>query len=88
VRRIAVPKQPSIFLFEADRGTRGPLYVVWERRAAFSGEDSPAVAFAWPWTANSAAAVDALGAVMRVRVADGLLRLPVSLTPIYFERSH
>jgi hypothetical protein len=45
MKRVEVPGQPSIFLFEVDRSPRGPVYVVWERRDEFSGEDSPAVRF-------------------------------------------
>jgi hypothetical protein len=85
VTRMAVPDRPSIYLFRVDRGARGPLYVVWERRDAFSGEDSPAVPFGFPWRFAKASAVDALGAAVPVQVKDGRLSLPVSLTPIYVE---
>jgi hypothetical protein len=85
VTRIAVPDRPSIYLFVVDRGTRGPLYVIWEQRDAFSGEDSPAVPFDFPWTFAKASAVDALGAAVPVQVKEGRLSLPVSLTPIYIE---
>ena len=64
VRHVEVPSRPSIFLFEVDRGARGPLYVVWDRRDQFSGEDSPAVPFEYPWATKKATAVDALGAVV------------------------
>jgi hypothetical protein len=85
VKRIDVPDKPPIFLFEVDRGKRGQVYVVWERRDAFSGEDSPAVPFDWPWAAKSASAVDVLGQTIPAQVADGRLHLAVSLTPIFIE---
>ena len=85
VKKIGVPDKPSILLFEVDRGKRGPVYVVWERRDAFSGEDSPAVPFDWQWASQTASAVDALGQVIPARVGDGKVRLAVSLTPIFIE---
>jgi hypothetical protein len=85
VKRIDVPEKPSIFLFEVDRGQRGPVSVVWERRDEFTGEDSPAVPFDCAWTAEKATAVDALGQTVPVRVAGGRLHLEISLTPVFLE---
>jgi hypothetical protein len=85
VKRMHVSAKPSIFLFQVDRGARGPLFVVWERRDEFTGEDSPAVEFDCAWAAKKAAAVDALGQTVSVRVADGRLYLEISLTPIFLE---
>ena len=85
VKRIEVPDRPSIFLYEVDRGTRGPAYVVWQRRDAFSGEDSPPVHFAWAWTAKNATAMDALGQTVPVQIAGGQMHFDISLTPIFIE---
>jgi hypothetical protein len=85
VKRVEVPGRPSIYLFEVDRGKRGPLYVVWERRDQFSGEDAPAVPFEWEHPAKAATAIDALGQHVPVEVSGGKLRLRVSLTPIYMD---
>jgi hypothetical protein len=85
VKRIDVPDKQSIFLFEVDRGKRGPVYVVWERRDAFSGEDAPAVPFERPRVAKNASAIDALGKVVPTRVAGSRLCLAISLTPIFIE---
>jgi hypothetical protein len=85
VTRLESPAHPSIYVFQVDRGTRGPLYVVWEQRDPFTGEDAPPVPFAWPWSAKHAHAVDALGTKVPVTVEAGRLRLSVSLTPIYLE---
>jgi hypothetical protein len=85
VTRVAIRERPAVFLFRVDRGERGPVYVVWERRDAFQGEDAPAVPVAWPWQAGAARAVDALGAVVPAAIAEGDVRLDVSLTPIYVE---
>jgi hypothetical protein len=85
VRRIEVPGRPTVYLFEVQRGQRGPVYVVWERRDAFSGEDQPPVAFEWEWPAAGAKATDALGQTPPVSVAVGRLTLELSLTPIFLE---
>ena len=85
VRKIDVPDRSSIFLFEVDRGERGPAYIVWERRDSFTGEDSPAAPFEWSWSSKTPRAEDALGHPVPVEVRDGKLHLAVSLTPIFFE---
>ena len=85
VKRVEVSGNPSIFLFEVDRGPRGPVYVVWERRDEFSGEDAPAVPLDCAWTAERATAVDALGQTLPVRVIGGRLHLEISLTPVFLE---
>lgn len=85
VKRLEVPGQLAVFLFEVDRGGRGRSYVVWERRNEFSGEDSPPVAFAWAWPGKKASAIDALGQSVPVQIGNGQLHLNISLTPIFIE---
>ena len=85
VKRVELAEKPSIFLFAVDRGARGLAYVVWERRDTFSGEDSPAVPFEFPFMGSKANATDALGQAIPVRALDGKLRLAVSVTPILIE---
>jgi hypothetical protein len=93
VHRIDIPDKPSVLFFEVDRGKRGPIYVVWERRDSFSGEDSPATALDLPWsdkTGNSktASAIDVLGQTVPTQLMGKNLRLQVSLTPIFIEPGH
>ncbi len=87
VRRIIVPGKPSIFFFEVDRGKRGPVFVVWDRRDAFTGEDAPAISVALKWATKTASAVDALGHVVPVQLGNNQLELPVSVTPIFISGS-
>ena len=49
VRRVDVPGRPAIYLFKVLRRNWHPVFVVWERRDVFSGEDQPAVTFEWAW---------------------------------------
>lgn len=85
VTRRSVPGHPSIFLFEVRRHDRQPVYVVWEKRDVFSGEDAPPTPFDFEWTAHGAAAIDATGQVTPVRVANGRIALDVSVTPVFIE---
>jgi hypothetical protein len=85
VNKIDVPGKESIFLFEVQRSGRSPLFVVWERRDSFKGEDLPAVPFAWPWKGATAKAMDALGKRVAVEGKDGKLQMEVSVTPVLFE---
>jgi hypothetical protein len=85
VKRVEVPGKPSIFLFEVNRGPRGPVFVVWERRDDFTGEDSPAVPFDFAWATEKASATNVLGQTLPVRVAGGRLYLNISLTPVFLE---
>jgi hypothetical protein len=85
VRRVDMEGRPTIFLFEATRRGRPPVYVVWEQRDAFGGEDAPAVSVDVPWTGKSAKAVDALGATPAVTVANGRLSVSVGATPVFVQ---
>jgi len=83
VKRLPIPERPAIYLFEVDRGARGPAFVVWEQRDRFSGEDQPPVEFGWTTTWKSAGAVDALGENHAVGLSDGRITLQVGATPTY-----
>jgi hypothetical protein len=85
VKQIPIPDHPTIFLFRVERDKRKPLYVVWEQRDMFSGEDSPAVPFSYAWDSKKAVAEDAFGKVISAEVKDKKVQLAVSLTPIYIE---
>jgi hypothetical protein len=85
VRRLNLPDHPDIYLFEVQRRERGLLFVVWERRDAFAGEDDPATDVMWRWDMPRARAMDVFGATIPTRVNDGLLHLAVSLTPVFIE---
>jgi len=85
VRRIELIGKPEIFLFEVQRHGSSTAYVVWERRDAFSGEELPATALEFPWRYPAATAADALGHVVPTTVQGGVVRLAVSLTPIFLE---
>jgi hypothetical protein len=85
VTPIEVPERPSLCLFEVQRRERGPIYVIWDRREAFGGEDQPPVAFDLEWRAPGAKAADALGEAQPVTVTGGRIRLQVSVTPIFIE---
>jgi hypothetical protein len=88
VHRVDLPEQPGVWLFEVDRGRRGPLRVIWDRRDSFDGEDAPPVNVELDWTDTApAVARDALGARPAVTARGKRLRIPVSDTPIFIEAS-
>jgi len=83
VERIAVPDRPSIYLFRVERTSHPPMFVVWEKRDAFSGEDQPPVPLDWPWDSARATATDALGERIVAVVKDGRVHLLISVTPVF-----
>jgi hypothetical protein len=85
IQRLALPGHDSIQLFEATRRGRGRLYIAWERRDVFSGEDAAAVPCAWATDGGSASAHDVLGNEIPVALRRGVLSLPLSVTPVFIE---
>lgn len=85
VKQIPLPDQPKVFLFKVERERQKPLYVVWEQRDMFSGEDAPATSFSWAWSEKKVGAIDALGKQVPVQVKDKQLHMELSLTPVYIE---
>lgn len=83
VRRVDVPERADQYLFEVRRPGRGPLLVTWLDRDTFTGEDEPDVELDLPWTSTTALAVDALGRIPTTVVADGRVRVPVGVTPVF-----
>ena len=85
VTQIHLQDKPTVYLFEVERTHRKPLFVVWEKRITFSGEDLPPVTFGMKWPTKSAIALDALGKTVPTTVKDGEISFPLSLTPIFVE---
>ena len=83
VTRAGTSDRPTLYAFEVDRGSRGPLLVLWDHRDAFDGEDAPPVTITWPWHAATASITDVFGQTQTGRVQGGQVRLPVSLTPVF-----
>lgn len=74
VRRLHVKGSPGLYLFGLQPE---PRLVAWRR----AGDDEPPVPFDWPWPLPTAHAVDAFGADVPVKVADGHVHLSLSSTP-------
>ncbi|WP_432840969.1 hypothetical protein [Dactylosporangium sp. CA-092794] len=69
--------------FLVRRPERGPLWVVWAPGDTFDGEDRAAVDVALPWDRAAAAAVDAFGGPVPVRVRDGAAHVAATVTPVF-----
>jgi hypothetical protein len=87
VKRIELADQPSLFLFEINRAGKGPAYVLWEKRDAFSGEDAPPTTVEIPWNHGHMSALDAFGHKVPVKVTQERLHVAVSDTPIFLTPS-
>jgi hypothetical protein len=85
VTRVDDSARPSIVLFRVDRGTKGPAWVAWERRDAFSGEDAPAVTIDLPVDVKVTRAVDAFGRTATPESHEGRVRMSLTDTPIFLE---
>ena len=85
VTRHDISGHPAIFLFEVSRRGKNPLYVVWEKRDVFAGENAPATPFDFEWTMRGAVATDATGHAVAVKVEKGRIGLDVSVTPVFIE---
>lgn len=85
IQRVELASHPNIYLFEMRRHKRGPLFVIWERRDAFSGEDEPPTPFTWPWSAPLVLALDVFGETIATEVHNGHIHLSVSSTPLFLE---
>lgn len=83
VTRIEIPEQPALYAFEVERADRESLLVLWEHRDPFDGEDESPVTVHLPWRNTDAKAVDAFGDPQPTEVRDGMLVLPLSLTPVF-----
>jgi hypothetical protein len=83
VARQVLPGRPELFVFEVDRGSRGPLVVAWKRRDDLTGEDLPPTAFEREWPHSEATAVTAYGETVQTQIADGRVRLGLDLALVF-----
>ncbi len=85
VTRLDVAAQPRLRLFDVGRRGRGPLLVAWMQGDAILGEDTPPSPLTWPWSAERANLVDALGARHAAELHDGKVSLRLSITPVFID---
>lgn len=85
IKRIDVPGKQLLYLFEIVRSDKSVVYVVWEKRDPFSGEDQPATHYILPWPANNAKATDIFGNMVPAAVSKDTLAIDVSVTPVFIE---
>jgi hypothetical protein len=85
VQRIELPKHPTLYLYKVQRLERDSLFVIWEKRDAFSGEDKPSTLVTCKWPAARAHAMDVFGKAIPTKVINSHLHLSVSHTPVFIE---
>ncbi|MFQ6092734.1 MAG: hypothetical protein ACE5OR_08650 [bacterium] len=85
IKQREVQKRSNIYLFEVERRDRDPLYIVWERRDLFNGEDQPPTQLELPFDFEKVRITDVFGMVMREETEDGVLKFGVTDTPLFIE---
>ena len=86
VQPIELSEHPNIYLFEIKRHKRGPIFVVWEKRDAFLGDDQPPTSLTIKWSKSKPQAMNVFGDAIPTQVIDGRsLHLSVSHTPVFIE---
>jgi len=85
VKQIVIPDKKSLYLFEITKSDKHLVYVAWERRDYFTGENQPDTHYLIPWTASKAKATDVFGKVIPATVDKGMLSMDISLTPVFIE---
>ena len=85
IKKIDVAEKPMLYLFEVTKADKSVIYVAWEKRDTFSGEDTPATHYDIPWHGGNAKATDVFGNNIATAVSNGNLAIDVSVTPIYIE---
>jgi hypothetical protein len=86
VTRIPMPGIDDLYFYQITRKeTHKPLYVVWEKRDVFSGEDHPADNYSLPCGMKHAKATDIFGNNIPVKISNDSLQIDVSDTPVFIE---
>lgn len=85
VKQIEIPDKKLLYLFEVTKANNKLVYVAWERRDYFSGEDQPDTPYQIPWTSTKAKATDVFGKTIPATVEKGMLGMNISLTPVFIE---
>ena len=73
-------------MFEVTRNDRSALYIIWERRDLFSGEDQPPSSIELTLPYEEVTVTDVFGVVTRKRGEEGMVHLGVTDTPLFLER--
>ncbi|HEY4147513.1 MAG TPA: hypothetical protein VGM41_01225, partial [Chitinophagaceae bacterium] len=86
VEKITVPGKPLLFLYRVLRPGKDPVYVAWEKRDAFSGEDQPDTHYLIPWPAGKTKTTNIFGAIIPAGIASrGQLDISLSVNPVFIE---
>ncbi len=76
----------DIFLFKIDKDN-GEIYVLWEKRDLFYGEEEPPTVFEFQTGFNKVLITNVFGEQSIIETENGLLRVNITDTPIYIEGS-
>ena len=76
----------DIFLFKIDKDN-GEIYILWEKRDLFYGEEEPPTVFEVQTGFNKVLITDVFGEQSIIETENGVLRVNITDTPIYIEET-
>jgi hypothetical protein len=85
VRQVENATNPKLCLFEVTRHEKNPVFVAWERRDSFSGEDLPLVSYDLPGNYAGAKALDVFGKRVSTSFNDNRLTITLGSDPVFIE---
>ena len=75
----------NIYLFRVEKWNGKMLYILWEKRDIFSGEDEPATPFEFPFNGKKINVTDVFGNQEIEKAKGGKILIEVTGTPVYIE---
>ncbi len=76
---------PDIFIFEVTQDDASKIFIIWEKRDQFDGEDMPPIEFTFeiPW--QHAIVHELFSGAQVFSSADGVITLYLTDTPLFIE---
>ena len=87
IRRITTKKE-DLYLFGIEREKRSNLYVLWQKRSLFEGENQPKIPFEFKFEEKSEGQVkimDVFGEEWTGEIKQNILKLDINDTPLFIE---
>lgn len=83
IERIELENSPKLFLFKVAFKDSKKLYIAWEQRDSFSGEDMPSTSYTIPWDTNKVTATTLFGKSVDSNFRDRKLSIDISQDPVF-----
>ena len=83
IERTEPENTPRLFLFKVSFKNSKNIFIAWERRDSFTGEDDPPTFYSIPWISEKASATDLFGKAVSAEVKGGKLTVEISQNPVF-----